>query len=39
VNALFGDGSVHFVKSTINLVALRSILTLAGSDVVSADQY
>jgi prepilin-type N-terminal cleavage/methylation domain-containing protein/prepilin-type processing-associated H-X9-DG protein len=39
VNALFGDGSVHFVKSTINLVAFRSILTLAGSDVVSADQY
>ena len=39
INALFGDGSVHFIKSTINLVAFRSILTLAGSDVVSADQY
>jgi prepilin-type processing-associated H-X9-DG protein len=39
VNALFGDGSVRFVKSTVNLVAFRSILTLAGGDVVSADQY
>ena len=39
VNALFGDGSVRFVKETINLVALRSILTLAGGDVVSSDQY
>ena len=39
VNALFGDGSVRFVKDSINLVAFRSILTLAGGDVVSADQY
>jgi prepilin-type processing-associated H-X9-DG protein len=39
VNALFGDGSVHFIKDTINLVALRSILTLAGGDVLSSDQY
>jgi len=39
VNALFGDGSVHFIKDTINLVAFRSILTIAGSETVSADQY
>ena len=39
VNALFGDGSVRFLKDTVNLVAFRSILTLAGGDVVSADQY
>jgi prepilin-type N-terminal cleavage/methylation domain-containing protein/prepilin-type processing-associated H-X9-DG protein len=39
VNALFGDGSVRFVKDSINLVAFRSILTLAGGDVVSSDQY
>jgi prepilin-type N-terminal cleavage/methylation domain-containing protein/prepilin-type processing-associated H-X9-DG protein len=39
VNALFGDGSVRFVKDSVNLVAFRAILTLAGSDVVSADQY
>jgi len=39
VNALFGDGSVRFVKDSVNLVALRGILTIAGGDVVSADQY
>lgn len=39
VNALFGDGSVRFVKDSINLVAFRSILTLAGGETVSGDQY
>jgi prepilin-type N-terminal cleavage/methylation domain-containing protein/prepilin-type processing-associated H-X9-DG protein len=39
VNALFGDGSVRFIKSTVNLAAFRSILTLNGGEVVSADQY
>ncbi len=39
VNALFADGSVHFIKSTINLVAFRGILTINGGDVVSSDQY
>ena len=39
VNALFGDGSVRFIKDTINLVAFRSILTLAGGETVSSDQY
>jgi prepilin-type N-terminal cleavage/methylation domain-containing protein/prepilin-type processing-associated H-X9-DG protein len=39
VNALFGDGSVRFVKETINLVAFRSILSLGGGETVSADQY
>jgi prepilin-type N-terminal cleavage/methylation domain-containing protein/prepilin-type processing-associated H-X9-DG protein len=39
VNALFGDGSVRFVKQTVNLVAFRAILTLAGSETVSADQF
>ena len=39
VNALFGDGSVHFIKDTINLVAFRSLLTLAGGETISADQY
>jgi prepilin-type N-terminal cleavage/methylation domain-containing protein/prepilin-type processing-associated H-X9-DG protein len=39
VNALFGDGSVRFIKDSINLVAFRSILTLSGGDVVSSDQY
>jgi prepilin-type N-terminal cleavage/methylation domain-containing protein/prepilin-type processing-associated H-X9-DG protein len=39
VNALFGDGSVHFLKDTINLVAFRSLLTLSGGDVISSDAY
>jgi prepilin-type N-terminal cleavage/methylation domain-containing protein/prepilin-type processing-associated H-X9-DG protein len=30
VNALFGDGSVRFVKDSVNLVAFRAILSLAG---------
>jgi prepilin-type N-terminal cleavage/methylation domain-containing protein/prepilin-type processing-associated H-X9-DG protein len=39
INVLFGDGSVRFVKDTVNLVAWRSVLTLAGGEAVSADQY
>ena len=39
VNALMGDGSVRFVKSSINLAAFRAVLTLNGGDVVSADQF
>ncbi len=36
-NILFCDGSVRFVKSTINLGAFRAILSLNGGEVVSAD--
>ncbi len=39
INALYGDGSVHFLKDSINLVAFRSILTLAGGETVSSDAY
>jgi prepilin-type N-terminal cleavage/methylation domain-containing protein/prepilin-type processing-associated H-X9-DG protein len=39
VNALFGDGSVRFVKDTVNLAAFRSILSIAGGETVSSDQY
>ena len=39
VNALFGDGSVHFIKDSINLVAFRSILTISGGETTSSDQY
>jgi prepilin-type N-terminal cleavage/methylation domain-containing protein/prepilin-type processing-associated H-X9-DG protein len=39
INALFGDGSVHFIKDSINLVGLRSILTITGGETVSSDQY
>ena len=39
VNALMGDGSVRFLKSSINLGAFRAILTLAGGEVASSDQF
>ncbi len=38
-NVLFGDGSVKFVKDSINLLTMRSIITAAGGEVVSADQF
>jgi prepilin-type N-terminal cleavage/methylation domain-containing protein/prepilin-type processing-associated H-X9-DG protein len=39
INALFGDGSVHFIKDTVNLAAFRALLSLSGGDIPSADQY
>jgi prepilin-type processing-associated H-X9-DG protein len=38
-NILFGDGSVRFLKESLNVVTLRSLVTLAGGEVVSADSY
>jgi prepilin-type N-terminal cleavage/methylation domain-containing protein len=39
VNSLFGDGSVHFIKSTINGDIWRALGSIAGGDVVSSDSY
>ncbi|RUL81741.1 DUF1559 domain-containing protein [Tautonia sociabilis] len=39
VNALFGDGSVKFVKETVALPTWRALGTRAGGEVISADQY
>jgi prepilin-type N-terminal cleavage/methylation domain-containing protein/prepilin-type processing-associated H-X9-DG protein len=39
VNALLGDGSVRFVKSTINGYTWRALGTVAGGEVVSAGSY
>jgi prepilin-type N-terminal cleavage/methylation domain-containing protein/prepilin-type processing-associated H-X9-DG protein len=39
VNALFADGSVHFVKNSVNPLAWYSLGTIAGGEVISADQY
>jgi prepilin-type processing-associated H-X9-DG protein len=39
VNALFGDGSVRFIKTTIDWRAWRALGTIGGGEVVSADQY
>ena len=33
------DGSVKFIKSTINLQTYRALGTRAGGEVISADQY
>jgi prepilin-type N-terminal cleavage/methylation domain-containing protein/prepilin-type processing-associated H-X9-DG protein len=39
VNCLFGDGSVRFLKNTVNYVVLRGLVTAAGGEVMSSDQY
>ena len=39
VNCLFGDGSVRFIKDSINVVTLRGLITAQGSEVISADQF
>src|SRR4029077_5740258 len=38
-NVLLGDGSVRFIKSTVNIVTLRGLVTLKGGEVISADSY
>ncbi len=39
VNVLMGDGSVKFVKNTINRATWWSLGTKAGGEVISADSY
>ena len=39
VNALLADGSVKFIKSTINRMTWWALGTRAGGEVLSADQY
>ena len=39
VNNLFVDGSVHFIKNTVNLATWQAIGTIAGGEVVSSDSY
>jgi prepilin-type N-terminal cleavage/methylation domain-containing protein/prepilin-type processing-associated H-X9-DG protein len=38
-NFLFADGSVHFLKSSINLVTYCSLGSRAGGEVISSDSY
>ncbi len=38
-NFVFGDGSVRYLKETMNLATYRALGTRAGSEVVSADTY
>ncbi|HZW31331.1 MAG TPA: DUF1559 domain-containing protein [Isosphaeraceae bacterium] len=39
VNALLADGSVRFIKSTINGVTWRALGTISGGEVLSSDSY
>jgi prepilin-type N-terminal cleavage/methylation domain-containing protein/prepilin-type processing-associated H-X9-DG protein len=39
VNFVFGDGSVRFLKDTINLPTYRALATRAMGEIVSADAY
>jgi prepilin-type N-terminal cleavage/methylation domain-containing protein/prepilin-type processing-associated H-X9-DG protein len=39
VNLLLADGSVRFVKSTVNLTPWRALGTCNGGEIISADSY
>jgi prepilin-type processing-associated H-X9-DG protein len=38
-NMLFADGSVHFLKNSINPIAWRALATRAFGEVISSDSY
>ena len=39
VNTLFGDGSVHFMKNSINPQTWVALGTISGGEVISSDSY
>jgi prepilin-type N-terminal cleavage/methylation domain-containing protein/prepilin-type processing-associated H-X9-DG protein len=39
INALFGDGSVHFLKNSTNAMTWVQLGSIASGEVISADQY
>ncbi len=39
VNSLFGDGSVHFMKNSINAKIWVSLGSISAGEVISSDQY
>jgi prepilin-type N-terminal cleavage/methylation domain-containing protein/prepilin-type processing-associated H-X9-DG protein len=39
VNAVFGDGSVRFIKNSVSPITWRALGTIAGGEVISADNY
>ena len=38
-NALFGDGSVRFIKRSINPLVLKALITRAAGEVIQADSF
>jgi prepilin-type processing-associated H-X9-DG protein len=38
-NALFADGSVRFLKTSINVITLRALITRNGGEVISSDSF
>lgn len=38
-NVLMGDGSVRFLKDSVNLKTLRGLVSINGGEVISADSY
>ena len=38
-NFLFGDGSVHFLKSSMSPAAYQYFMTRAGGEIISSDSY
>jgi prepilin-type N-terminal cleavage/methylation domain-containing protein/prepilin-type processing-associated H-X9-DG protein len=39
VNSVFGDGSVKFIKNSINIATWRALSTTKGGEIVSSDAY
>ncbi len=39
VNVTFGDGSVRFIKNSVNVFIWRALSTTHGNEVISADAY
>jgi prepilin-type N-terminal cleavage/methylation domain-containing protein len=38
-NCLFDDGSVHFIKDVASVQLIAALVTRAGGEIISADQY
>jgi prepilin-type processing-associated H-X9-DG protein len=38
-NAVFADGSVHFLRAGMSLQALAALVTRAGGEVIPADAF
>ncbi len=39
INALYGDGSVRFLKESTNVIILRGLVSLKSGEVISSDAY